>query len=465
MIDVLFINPPHSFPANPDETLGKGGYALYPPAGVLNIAAALKQAGFSAEVIDIVAAGQSLNSILDEITARRPSIVGLTVTTPQLPGAVRLATMIKERFGGDLSLCIGGPHISADPDFFHRFPIFDFALTGEGEITFPELVKIIAAGERVSGVYQGQPVNDLDTLPFPDRSLINREDYIIAPYGKDFVTVHPTRGCSFDCSFCSNPVGGRQSRFRSPCNVVDEIEYCVNEYAVKHVLFTDDTFTLNMKRAAEICDELITRKFDVTWSCETRAGLVNHELLTLMHRAGCREISFGVETGSEELRTRVLHKKVSNAELASAFDLCHHLGIDAHAFCMLGFPGETRGDMLRTLAFVKKIRPDVIGLHLTVLFPGSDLYKEALAEGMITADIWDKFARGEVTEQPVYVPDGFTKCSLEKMQKYIYWRYYYHPAYLLRRLFKDFSSFSRLRQDIRLGIGLLFSPRTKTGRP
>ena len=465
MTDVILINPPHSFPEDDTATQKRKGYTLYPPAGILYLASALESNGLKAQVIDAVAGGHSIVDILKIITSSSVPIVGISATTPQLRGSLQLATRIKEQLNGKVRIGIGGPHVSADPAFIERFNVFDFALIGEGEKTFPELVKMDKEGGHLEGIYPGERIEELDSIAFPNRHLINSDDYYIEPYGKHFATIHPARGCPFNCSFCSNPVGGRHARFRSPQNVVDEIEYCIREFGIKHILFTDDTFTLNMKHAAEICQELLRRCIRLSWSCETRANLVDRELLELMHSAGCREISFGVESGNEELREKVLQKKISNADLITTFTECHRLGIDAHAFCMLGFPGETTQNMLETLDFVLKIKPDVLGLHQTVLFPGSALYKQAVIDKKIPADIWDKYTRGEVEEQPVFIPDGFSRETMDAIQKHIYWKYYYRPAYLSRRLWKDITTPSRFKQDLRLGIGLLFSPRTRTGRP
>lgn len=465
MIDILLINPPNSFSgANAVVSKGKG-YVLYPPMGILYLASALQERGLEAEVIDILARGMSLTEVIDRIKSSQTTLVGISATSAQLPGSLQLATRIKEQFDSGVCVGIGGPHVSADTEFTERFDVFDFALIGEGEKTFADMVLSAKNGSHIKGVYYGENIDDLDSIPFPGRHFVNSGDYYIETYGNRFVTMHTARGCPFNCSFCSNPVGTRTTRMRSSQNVVDEIEYCIKEFNIDHVLFTDDTFTLNMGRTTEICEGILQRRLGLSWSCETRAGLVDRSLLELMHRAGCREISFGVECGNEEIREKVLHKRVSNADLILAFTECHRAGIEANAFCMLGMPGETRKHMLETLRFVSKIKPDIMGLHQTVLFPGSDLFNQAVDEGKITADIWDRYARGEITEQPIYIPDGFPKQSLDAMQKRIYLRYYYRPAYLANRFVKDITNPPKLKQDMLLGMSLLYSPRTKTGRP
>ncbi len=462
MNEVLLINPPNSF----DElaSLKKRGFVLYPPLGILYIAAALERMGLKPRIIDVISTGNSIEDILKLIDSEKVRLVGISATTPQIRGSVQLAQKIKQRFDTEVNIGIGGPHVSADPAFIDRFDVFDFAIIGEGEEIFPRLAKA-AGGGHIKGIYHGEMLTDLDSLAFPSRHLINQDDYYIQPYGKYFATIHTTRGCPFNCSFCSNPVTGRRTRFRAPENVVDEIEYCIRKFGTRFVLFTDDTFTLNIERTAQICEEILRRDIKVLWGCETSANLVSRELIELMQESGCREIAFGVESGNEEIRRRILRKKVSNDNLVRAFAECRRSGVETSAFCMLGFPGEMRENMLQTLEFALRIKPDVLGVHLTVLLPGADLYLQAINEGRISEDIWDRYARGEVKAQPVYVPNGLSRQTMEAIQKYIYRKYYFRISYLFHRFFKDIASPPRLKQDLRLGISLLFSPRTRTGRP
>jgi len=462
MIDVVLINPPNSF----DEvaSLKKKGFVLYPPLGILYIASACERMGLKPRIVDVVSTGNSIEDILKLIDTEKVRLVGMSATTPQIRGSIQLAQKIKQRFDTEVTIGIGGAHVSADPAFMDRFDVFDFAIIGEGEEIFPRLVK--AAGEgHIKGVYYGERLTDLDSLAFPSRHLMNQDDYYIQPYGKYFATIHTARGCPFNCSFCSNPVTGRKTRFRSPENVVDEIEYCIREFGIRFVLFTDDTFTLNMERTARICEEILRRDIKVLWGCETNANLVNGELIELMHKSGCREIAFGVESGNGEIRSRILRKKVSDDDLVRAFAKCRRSRVETSAFCMLGFPEETRENMLQTLEFALRIKPDVLGVHLTVLLPGADLYLQAINEGKISQDIWDRYAKGKIEAQPVYVPNSLSRQTMEAIQKYIYRRYYFRLSYLVHRFFKDIASFPRFKQDLRLSINLLFSPRTRTGRP
>lgn len=247
--------------------------------------------------------------------------------------------------------------MTADPEFVNRFNLFDFGVIGDGEITFLDLTKRILQGERVKGLFAGKRVKDLDLLPFPARHLIDLTKYYDEYYGYHFATVHTTRGCPFNCVFCSNPVTGREVRFRSPKNVVDEIEYVMAKSKAKYILFTDDTFTLNRKRSVILCNEILRRGLRISWGCETRADLVDESLLRLMHKSGCQLIAFGVESGNEELRMKVIRKRITNGQLFRAFRICHKLKIETAAYCMLGFPSETKQKMYETLGFALNANP------------------------------------------------------------------------------------------------------------
>ncbi|MBI2847820.1 MAG: radical SAM protein [Chloroflexi bacterium] len=465
MTDVILVNPPHEFPKTSERGHRKKGYVLYPPLGILYLAAVLKREGYSVKIIDAVADGSSQEDICHDVGESGARLIGISMTTAQTRGALSLAGGLRERFGDGITIGIGGPHPTADPGFVERFPVFDFAVVGEGETIFPEIVARVMKGESVRGSFQGTSPPDLDALPFPERSLIDPSLYYIEPYGRYIANIHTARGCPFNCVFCSKPVGKRSVKYRSPENILAEIEYCIREFDIKYVLFTDDTFTLDMERAALICEEILRRGIRLTWACETRAELVDRPLLELMRRAGCHEISMGVESGSEYIRQHVIRKRVSDKHLISAFAECHRLGIDANAFCMLGFPGETRENMLETMNFIRRIKPELVGVHLTVPFPGSDIYRQAMAEGKISGDAWDAYARGEISGQPVYVPDGFTRERLEEMQKYVYRKYYYRPGYIWHRLRRDLFSWNSLNRDVRLGLELFQRAGTKTGRP
>lgn len=190
-MDVLLINPKTNFL---ERGQIRAKLALYPPLGILYIAAVLEKKGIDVKIIDVIASNSSLEDIISYIRDDKPRIIGITATSPQIRGAVQLAKAIKEVFANEIVIALGGAHVSADTSFIKRFNCFDFSVEGEGEITFPELVLQVLNGEKIKGNYKGETINYLDEIPFPARHLISRENYLVKNYGRNFATIHTSRG-------------------------------------------------------------------------------------------------------------------------------------------------------------------------------------------------------------------------------------------------------------------------------
>lgn len=458
MTQVLLVNPPYMFALD-------GKYLserCWMPLGLLSLASVLKKNGISVKVLDLMPLKMDLSEILNFIEDDNPKIIGITGSSAQVRGIVQLGKSIKKKFGKKITLVLGGTHISADPSFLKDFPFFDIGFVGEGEITFPKIVKEILNGNKIKGIVHGTPVFNLDDLPLPDRRLLVDKNYQ-GPYGEKFATIHSARGCPFNCLYCSSPVEKLSKvRFRSPENVIGEIEMCVKELGYDVFVFTDDTFTLDKKRAENFCREIIKKKLKIRWICETRANLVDKQLLSMMKRSGCVEISFGVESGSERIRNEVIQKNITDKELFRAFAICHDIGMLTNAFIMAGFPTETKNELKQTWDFCFKAKPDIIGIHLTTILPGSSIFEIAVKEGEIKRDIWTDYAKGKVKQQPIYVPKGLTLQDLENFQKSLYHKFYFRPSWLFSRLKISFFSFGRLKEDLKIASRLLLKGRMKS---
>lgn len=410
-MNVVLVYPPNYFR---DEKFWKGPYGgveerwgkKVPPLGILYLASSLIESGVKVQVIDLNALEIGLKQSVDLIAKSKPSVVGISATSFQLRGAVQIAEKLKKELENEVVVGLGGAHISVDPDFVNRFPVFDFGLVGEGEITFPSFITRILKGEKIRGTFYAEQPASLDELAFPARHLIDVESYFS---GEKCAPILATRGCPYNCIFCSiKGLRGQKVRFRSPKNVADEIERIRNE-GTRRFLFTDDTFTANMKFAYSLCEEIISRKLDVEWWCETRVDVVDETILKTMHKAGCIQINFGIESGNERIRTKIIRKNFTNDQTIRAIDLCKKLGIFTDAFFMLGFPTETVEDFYSTANFSLELGADIIGVYLTQILPGSDLFALAVKEGKIASDIYDQYASGGLKGSlPVYVPEGLS---------------------------------------------------------
>lgn len=187
-----------------------------------------------------------------------------------------------------------------------------------------------------------------------------------------------SRGCPFKCIFCSQgKTFGTKVRFRSAKSVIDEIEDIVNNYGIKHFAFIDDTLTLNNERVKQICNGILERSLDVTWEGWTRANTLNESLLRLMKKAGFVRISFGIESGNENI-LKIIKKGVNLKELENAYKLAKKVGLETRGSVMIGHPFETKETVKDTFRYIKKLKYcDQIFLNISTPYPGTELYEMA----------------------------------------------------------------------------------------
>jgi radical SAM superfamily enzyme YgiQ (UPF0313 family) len=457
MADVLLIHPPVSFKnrAWENEIIPN-----CPPLGLLYLAATVEKLGFSARIIDAIDGSYILENIGEIIKQEQPKIIGITAMTMNIKGAVQVAKFIKETISSNIKIVLGGPHISADPTIISRYPYFDFGITGEADITFPELVKrIISNSEEVHGLYPGEVPFDLDSIPLPARHLIDFQTYKRRHYWTN--AIFATRGCPYHCTFCSAPAMDKKVRFRSPKNIINEMEHTYKITGIKSFVFIDDALTLKKSFVHELCIEMQNLSFQAKWAAQSRINCIDDELLKAMRKAGCYELIFGVESGSEKIRNEIINKNISDQQIELVTKLCRNNGIEPDHYLMLGFPTESKEDLYKTVNCPAKFKPNIIGVHLTMPLPGSPLFEDAIKDGIIEPDVIDKYISGKYGEGykgtwPYYIPKGITYEELIEARNEMYRKFYLRPSYILKRAKKDFTSWTKLKIDIRQGISLFF---------
>lgn len=390
---ILLIQPPWGETYGSFKQAAKIGNA-FPPLGLCYLSAVLKKEGNQTKIID--AEMENLSIFETAIKAKRfkPDLIGLTATSPIFHLACKLAEEIKKILP-QVPLVIGGPHMTVLKEkVFTDAKIFDFGVYGEGEITIVELVRSIKqkhfSVKSVKGlIYRDKKgkvivnpprplMEDLDNLPFPDRKALDLNRYFWSVPHKGivkFTTLMTTRGCPFNCIFCStHTVFGKKIRERSVDNVLDEIEYLVKKLKIRHFTFIDDTLTVNRQRIMSICQGIIKRKLNVTWEGWTRAHTVDKELLELMHQAGFIRVSFGIESGDPEI-LKIIKKGVTLTQIENAYKIAKEVGLETRGSVMLGHPFETKETALRTLEFIKNLKNcDQMYINITTPYPGTELY-------------------------------------------------------------------------------------------
>jgi anaerobic magnesium-protoporphyrin IX monomethyl ester cyclase len=403
---ISLINPPQLFTKSQVTT------CVTPPIGLAYIAAILANNNLTVNILDALGEGFDRfhpfnNTVwargltIDEIVARikrdDPDLVGISNHyTFAFPLVRQLAGAIKQAM--PVPVVVGGAHASAEPRSVLMSSPIDYVVIGEGEQTTLDLVEHLRNGlslDQIDGIaYKSHDrivvnpktrfIANLDGLPFPRRDMLPMDNYFRAREAHGglketrWTSVITSRGCPFSCSFCSTPgIWHRLWRARSPENVVDEIEECVDKWKVREIHFEDDNMAVDIRRFREICNAVIERKLDLVW--QTPNGLrvenLDRKTLSLMKRSGCYHITVAPDSASRHVQD-LMNKKVDLANIRNVVTWCRDLGIRTGAFFILGFPGETREDLSLTLKYSRLLAReglDDVVYSLFTPFPGSEI--------------------------------------------------------------------------------------------
>jgi len=290
----------------------------------------------------------------------------------------------------------------------------------------PNLITRSGNGIRVNEL---KMIEDLDSLPFPARHLCPYQFSSPLFAGKITSTV-TSRGCVFQCSFCGVPNKGTL-RARSVANVIEEFGY-LQKQGFDYVELLDDTFTYDRKRVQLFCETLIKKRNKIKWTCLTRIDCVDRELLRLMKMAKCTHVKYGIETGSEFIRNKIMKKPITNGQIENVIRETRKAGIFAEGCFMLAEREESLQDIRATVEFIRKLKLDYIDFHLTWLVPGSEILKKALIEQRISPDIWGQVAEGKPV--PFSTPDTISLPEIITLRRKIMKDFYFSPGFLFKEI-------------------------------
>ncbi len=420
-------------------------HPLFPPLGLAYLAAVLEQNNFEVKIIDCPARKIDHEKLRAEIASFEPTLVGIASMTATIPSALKSARVAKEACP-NAKVIMGGPHATfADAQILTEEPAVDIVVRGEGEETLLELAQNLPEPKnlgKIKGITfkddnqivktPNRPfIQNLDELPRPSYKSLPIERYRIC--GKKFLPIITSRGCPFQCSFCvASQMFGAKFRARSPKNVVDEIEWLRDTYGAEGISFHDDTLTLDRQRIFDICDEIINRKIKIAWGCQTRVDQVSKEVLSKMRKAGCNEVSFGVESGCQRILDAV-KKRISIEQSEKAVKWAKEEGLFVAVSTIIGYPGETKETLEQTLELIHKIEPDDVWLCLATPYPGTEL--RALVERMGWKMVTDWTLYN--TMNPIFENPDLPSEEISKMRKRFYDKFY-SPQYTLRQVIKGY---------------------------
>jgi len=350
------------------------GFAGAPPINLMILA------GYIRQWHEVVIIDNNLKKDLSELKEMNPDIVGITGTTPSINQAYECADYCRKE---GYKVVMGGPHVSALPD--EAIQHADAVVVGEGEIAFKKIID-----ENLTGIIKGEPIMDLDEIPMPAYDLFDIEFYItrkemrfLRHYGKErFVSIMTSRGCPYNCTFCHNSYREIKYRFNSAERVVSEIEYLIKNYKIESFFFIEDNFFVNKERVKEVCSLMIERGINLPWGANARVDNLDRETLILAKQAGCKQVTFGWESGSQRMLD-IYNKQVTVEQNAESIRLCNELGLQADGTFMIGGPGETLEDMKLTTKFIVENGIAGMGVCVATPFPETQLWKDLEKEGKI----------------------------------------------------------------------------------
>jgi anaerobic magnesium-protoporphyrin IX monomethyl ester cyclase len=361
---------------------GDNSIFRFPPLGLGYIAAYVKSHGISAELVDCTFMKQ--DEALEKVRRTKPRIIGIQAMFSMKEKVLELAQLLRK----DCELLvIGGPLATSNPEEF--IPFFDVVAIGEGEQTMLELVQAVedhSSFSDVKGIVFKEDgkvvttpprefVKNLDQIPFPSRELFDNEayeKYYSRNFGYTTTAIITSRGCPFQCDFCSRPIFGNTFRSRTPENIAQEVVE-VRELGYERVWFADDCFTLSRERLVDICEELIRRNVKIGWECLSRVDTVDSNVAEKMKQAGCVRVFFGIESGNDTI-LEIMKKQITVREAREAVDIFKKTGIQVGAFFILGYPGENDETILDTVNFASSLPLDYLSFTFPYPIPGTPLF-------------------------------------------------------------------------------------------
>lgn len=461
---ILFIIPPllNSFvkKRKPSEFSSVGNFMVYRERnidlGVGYLAAILEKEGYKIKIIDCDIEKISPKGLTNRIRFEKPDVVCISGVTENRFESFFIADLVKNVYP-EISVIYGGIHATfTAEDTLKNVNSIDMIVRGEGELTIKEWIRAIKSSSplnQIKGVSFRKDGNiihnenrswikNLDKLPPPAIHLFPLEKYkrdfleksVDVPKVTPFLTrtdktiLHmlTSRGCPHGCVFCSNSAMWGNTRFRSAGNVLDEIESIIDKYHINNFSFVDDTFTLNKKHILELLDGIIARKLDITWRCNIRADTVNKLLLEKMKKAGCKYVTFGVESGSQKVLKHI-GKNITIKQVKDLTKNLRKLDFTSRAFFMFGLPNETFDDALETIKLVFELKPllsDIWISFATLIFPGTPLENFAKTKNYIPQNFsWSKpyknnvDLRGYETNTPILLQPCMGNTELMKIQR------------------------------------------------
>ncbi len=432
---------------------------LIPPISLGYVAAILEQIGCTVRLIDVSALGLAKEDVIADLKSFNPDFLGFTMSTFQFQHTLSWIRYIKSAL--NISVIVGGIHLSVYPRETLTHPEIDYGVVGEAEDTLPELLYSVINKHNLNEVagicfrdQDGKVAltslreyrSNLDKSPFPSRHLLpNDKYYSLISQRKNFTAMITSRGCPFRCIFCDNQT--IPYRCRSAKNIVDEMQECHKEYNINEIDIFDGVFSVSQKRAIEICTQIRRRRLKIAWSIRMRVDLVNEEMLDSLVDAGCMRIYYGIESGSPEI-LKTINKMVNLEHIERIVRLTKKKGINTFGYFMIGNPGETEDTIKQTIRLMKRLPLDYVQIAPVFPPPNTRLYDMVKSE--IKQDYWARYTLNNEEEKRELLRYGtdLTDHQIKQHVRKAYLSFYLRPCYVVKALLR-LKSFDELLRSFR----------------
>jgi anaerobic magnesium-protoporphyrin IX monomethyl ester cyclase len=424
-----------------DWDKGADGNGIFPPIGLMYLTSAiLKQGRHEVFLVDCAIGPLTHQEIVDRALAFQPDVVGLSAFTPQSYDLLKLSQMMRVALP-EAVLVWGGPHTLWFHEECMEHKEVDYLIRGEAEKSFTAFLDALEDNTGFDGIpgvvwrengkliQSGEPdyIEDIDLTPFPAFELLDyKQYYSIVGTGEVVGTICTSRGCPFHCTFCARPYATTY-RSRSVENILQEMELYLNK-GVREFFFFDDLFNANPERVKRIARGILDKGWKVYWSFRGRIDGIDKEMLELAHRAGCRQIFFGVEASSDE-GLKAVKKHITIAKALKVVKMTQAAGIVTSTNWIIGFPHDkTKSDIMRTINTAIKFDSDYAQFNILIALPNTEIFNEGIRLGLFDKNLWKDFARNPVPNfmEPTW-EQYFTRKQLSEYLKLAWRKYYFRP--------------------------------------
>ncbi len=466
----LLINPPTGLFVREDRCQSAvGEFAvsfLRPPHDLMLMASAIKDVGVESTIRDYPVEKKSWDDFERDFNNFYPDALIVSATTPSIKEDLKACDIARKISGEKVITIAKGAHfIIDDISIFKEFEGLDIVIRQEPHRALKDILlnkdlkDVPGITFRLNGKIIRNPdrelLDDLDTLPIPARELIDNNLYVRPDTNEPMALIETSRGCPYECIFClTSSVSGRKLKKRTPKLIVDEAVDCMERFKICNFHFKSDTFTCDKDWVRSLCNEIINRRLNINWICNSRVDTIDKDLICLMKKAGCFAVGFGIESANQTILDKI-KKKTTVQQAKDAINLCKKAQVMCYAYFMIGFPWDTMETISDSIKFAMDADPDFVDFFIAYPFPGTRLW-EILKEYNL---LEESHFGVKAYARSAFKTFKLNEDELHRIRKQALRRFYLRPGYIVKMLLKAGSfkvAANYIKQGGRVFLNVIF---------